>query len=58
MVVTRTLVLGTGMAMAGGLPSCAQSVAATVLSKIGLTVPSPTPAPTRRLMEPIGHVAI
>jgi hypothetical protein len=40
-VVVGTLVLGTGMAMAGVLPPPVQRFAATVLSRVGITVPSP-----------------
>jgi hypothetical protein len=41
MVVVGTLAATTGMAMAGALPGAAQGVAATVLSRVGISVPNP-----------------
>jgi len=56
-VVAGTLVLGTGMAMAGALPAGAQSVAATVLSKVGITVPNPN-ADSHAPTHPDNHGAV
>ena len=40
LVVAGTLVGSTGLAFAGVLPDAAQNAAATVLSKVGITIPA------------------